>query len=50
MKEGEQTKREILVRMNGDAVTGPKTEIVIGIFSDKNLIEEQEIQFSGPGF
>jgi len=50
MKEGEQSKREILVKMNDDKVTGPKTEIVIGIFSDKKLIEEQEIQFSGPGF
>lgn len=50
LKEGEQIKRNMLVKMKAENVTGPKTPVVLGIFSDGELVYEEKISFSGPGF
>lgn len=50
LKEGEQVKRNLLVRMKSSEITGPKTEVILGIYSSDRLVTEEEISFSGPGF
>lgn len=50
LKEGEQVKRNLLIRMRATDITGPKTEVVLGIFSGERLVTEEEVSFSGPGF
>ncbi|MBI3135718.1 MAG: cytochrome c oxidase accessory protein CcoG [Bacteroidetes bacterium] len=50
LKEGEQVKRNLLVKMDDKNVTGPKTDVLIGIYSGDRLVDKEEISFSGPGF
>lgn len=50
LKKGEQLKRNMILKMDQQFITGPKTEVTIGLFSGDNLISEKEIDFSGPGF
>lgn len=50
LKAGEQVKRNLLIKMDDEFVTGPKTDVLIGIYSGSELIDEEEISFSGPGF
>jgi hypothetical protein len=50
LKPGEQIKRNLLVKMKASEITGPKTEVVLGIYSGDRLVTEEEISFSGPGF
>jgi cytochrome c oxidase accessory protein FixG len=47
---GEQMQQEIIVKMNPKDISGPKTPIKIGIFSNNKLVEEVDLDFSGPGF
>ncbi len=47
---GEQLHKEIMVKMKKEDLTGPKTPIKIGVFSNGELLDEVEVSFSGPGF
>ncbi len=46
----EQTKRKLLVKMKSNNITGIKTPIKIGIYSQNKLVESVKLSFSGPGF
>lgn len=50
LKEGEQVKRNMLVKMDANKIEGTKTPVVIGIFSGDRCVTEEDIHFSGPGF
>lgn len=50
LKEQEQLKRELLIKMERKFIKGPKTNISLGIFSGEKLIEKESVNFSGPGF
>ncbi len=50
LETGKQLHREILVKMKKKDLTGPKTPITIGVFSNGTLVEEVDVKFSGPGF
>lgn len=50
LKEGDQVKREILVRMKLENITATKTPVDLGIFSGDRLVTTEEISFSGPGY
>jgi polyferredoxin len=50
LKKGEQLERELIVRMVLSEIDGPKTPFVIGLFSNDEMIEEEEVYFNGPGF
>jgi cytochrome c oxidase accessory protein FixG len=50
LNAGEQIKKEIIVKMKLENIEGSKTPLVIGIFSGNRLIEEEKVNFFGPGF
>lgn len=50
LPKGEKSKQELLVKMEIDEITGPNTPFTIGIFSGGKLIEEETVDFFGPGF
>ena len=50
LEVGKQLHREILVKMKKKDLTGPKTPITIGIFANGEMVDEVEVNFSGPGF
>lgn len=50
LKKGEHIKRELVVKMNLENLIGSKTPVNIGIYSGDVLIEEENIDFAGPGF
>jgi len=50
LETGVQIHRRIMVQMHKSKLTGFKTPITIGVFEGKELIEEAEVNFSGPGF
>jgi cytochrome c oxidase accessory protein FixG len=50
LKKGEKLKRELVVKMDYESITGPKTPITVGMFSGGELLHEEDINFSGPGF
>ena len=50
LETGKQLHREILVKMKKKDLSGPKTPITIGVFSKGTLIDEVDVNFSGPGF
>lgn len=50
LEESSTLKREIIVRMKKADLTGPKTPLVIGVYADGELIDEEDVTFSGPGF
>jgi cytochrome c oxidase accessory protein FixG len=50
LKAGEQVKRNLLIKMDNAQLAGPKTPVLIGIYSDQELSDTEEISFSGPGF
>ena len=50
LPRGKKVKQELLVKMHIDNITGPNTPFTIGIFSDGELIEEETVDFFGPGF
>jgi cytochrome c oxidase accessory protein FixG len=50
LEPGTQAKRELVIRMDRPMITGPKTPVIVGIFSDGQLVDEEEVNFSGPGF
>jgi len=50
LKTGTQLHREIMVKMKKSDLKGPKTPITIGVFTDGILVEESDVNFSGPGF
>jgi len=47
---GVQIHRRIMVKMHKSKLTGFKTPITIGVYNGTELIEESEVNFSGPGF
>lgn len=50
LEKGEMKKRELLVKMDIENITGPRTPFTIGIYSKGELIETEEVDFFGPGF
>ncbi|MEX1001606.1 MAG: cytochrome c oxidase accessory protein CcoG [Crocinitomicaceae bacterium] len=50
LKKGEIVKRELLVKMDEDQLEGSKTPFTLGIYSEGKLIEEERVDFFGPGF
>jgi cytochrome c oxidase accessory protein FixG len=50
LEKGTTSKKRVLVKMNRKNLMGPKTPVIIGVYSEGELIAEEEISFSGPGF
>jgi len=50
LERGKRLKRKLLIKMNLSFIKGPKTPVRIGLFSKGELIEENHINFGGPGF
>lgn len=50
LKKGERLNRKLIVTMHTKNIQGPKTPVVVGLFSNGELIEEEKINFNGPGF
>lgn len=50
LKEGEQVKKEIIVKMDVSLIEGARTSVEIGILSDKKIIGKEKVDFFGPGF
>ena len=50
LEKGENMKRELLVKMDEDQLKGTKTPFTIGVYSGNELIDEEEVDFFGPGF
>jgi cytochrome c oxidase accessory protein FixG len=50
LEKGELVKRELLVTMDHKDLIGSKTPFTIGVFSGGKLIEEETVDFAGPGF
>lgn len=50
LKKGEDIKKELLVKMNQKDLSGSKTPFKVGVYSGGELIEEEEVNFAGPGF
>lgn len=50
LKTGEHIDREIMVKMDKKDLVGPQTPIVIGVYSNGELVEERKVRFSGPGY
>lgn len=50
LKEGQQVRKEIIVKMDTDLIEGSKTKVKIGILSDNELVETEQVDFFGPGF
>ncbi len=47
---GVQIHRRIMVKMKKTSLIGPKTPITIGVYNGSEMVEETEVNFSGPGF
>lgn len=50
LEKGTRLERRIIVRMHTKYIQGPKTPVEIGIFSNEEMIAEEDINFNGPGF
>ncbi len=50
IEKGERIKKQVIVKMNEKDIEGPKTRVIIGLFTEGALLEEEDINFSGPGF
>lgn len=50
LETGIQIHRRIMIQMHKSKLIGPKTPITIGVFEGEELLEETEVNFSGPGF
>ncbi|UKN01488.1 cytochrome c oxidase accessory protein CcoG [Paracrocinitomix mangrovi] len=50
LPKGEIIRREFVVKMSNDNIEGPDTPVEIGIYSKGKLIEQETIDFAGPGF
>lgn len=50
IEKGKRVKRQVVIHMHTKYILGPKTAVLIGLYSDGELIEDEEINFSGPGF
>lgn len=50
LEKGSTSKKRVLVKMNRKELKGPKTPVTIGVYSEGELIAEEDITFSGPGF
>ena len=50
LPKGEAKEQTLLIKMNIDEIVGPRTPVTIGIFAGDELMEEEEIDFFGPGF
>lgn len=50
IEKGERIKKQVIVKMNEKDIEGPKTRVIIGLFAEGELLEEEDINFSGPGF
>ena len=43
-------KREFVIKMQKSNLTGPRTPIVVQVFSNGELVDEVDVNFSGPGY
>lgn len=50
IEKGKRLKRQLILRMNKKHIQGSKTPVSIGLYSNGELMEEEEVNFSGPGF
>lgn len=50
LEKGKRVERRVLIRMHTKNIEGPKTPVTIGLYSDGELIAEEDINVSGPGF
>ncbi|MCB9224762.1 MAG: cytochrome c oxidase accessory protein CcoG [Crocinitomicaceae bacterium] len=50
LPKGEVIKKELLVKMDQEKLKGTKTPFTVGIYSQGELLHEEEANFAGPGF
>lgn len=50
IEKGKRLKRQLILRMNKKYIQGSKTPVIIGLYSNGELMEQEEVNFSGPGF
>jgi hypothetical protein len=50
IEKGKRVERQLLIKMFTKDIRSSITPVTIGLSMDGELIEEDEVNFSGPGF